>query len=233
MAVALIICGTFATSCVSYSAHKKAVRQRDKEIIGLKQHRAELKQAKMDLDRENKEFVGRNLELQARLEVASKTTTTMRDLEDNLRNQLIRWAKGHPGIEVGVGGPIIQGEVLFSSGSATLKEKAKDVLSGLAEIIKDNPGYLIRIDGHTDTDPISKSRHKWKTRENMELGAHRALNVWIHMKSQGVDPTSMYIASLGEYFPKEPGNKKKNRRVEILFLKAKASSGGNEGEMSK
>ena len=107
----------------------------------------------------------------------------------------------------------VPGDVLFSSGSVVLKTKAKSTLGQIAGVLNSQyAANAIRIEGYTDTDPISKS--KWK--DNEELSAQRALAVERHLGSRGVSKDRMYSAGFGA--SKQKGTKSKSRRVEIVVL---------------
>ncbi len=110
------------------------------------------------------------------------------------------------------------GDILFSSGKAELREQAKRELDRIARTIQQRyPDNLIRIAGHTDSDPIRKSG--WKTNER--LGAERALSVEEYLSTRGLSKDRMYVASYG---PAEPrSSKKDSRRVEIVILAPDAS----------
>ncbi|MGD9691602.1 MAG: flagellar motor protein MotB [Phycisphaerales bacterium] len=113
------------------------------------------------------------------------------------------------------GGAILDivGDVLFDSGRTTIKQTAKRTLNDVAQVINSRyPSNTIRIEGHTDADPIRKSN--WKTNER--LGAERALAVEEYLSSRGVDNNRMYIASFGPSHPKS--SKSASRRVEIIIL---------------
>lgn len=122
------------------------------------------------------------------------------------------------GIDVsyGSGGEIIvgvAGDVLFDSGSVVLKNASKQTLDRVAGVL--NSQYrrnVIRVEGHTDSDPIRKS--KW--RNNEQLSAERALAVEEYLVSKGVNNNRVYSAAFGPAKPK--GTKKESRRVEIVIL---------------
>lgn len=120
---------------------------------------------------------------------------------------------GIPGVtgEMGLGqiSAVVEGDVLFDSGKATLKAEAKRSLDAVASVIKTNyPGHSVRIAGHTDTDPIRKSGFK----SNLHLGFERALAVREYLKSKGISNT--YVASHGADQAKT--TKQASRRVEIV-----------------
>ncbi len=113
----------------------------------------------------------------------------------------------------------VAGDVLFDSGKATLKADAKKTLNRIANVLNSSyGGKMIRIAGHTDSDPIRKS--DWKTNER--LSSERALAVEEYLASQGVSKDRMYAAAFGPSVPK--GSKKQSRRVEIIILSANAPS---------
>lgn len=126
--------------------------------------------------------------------------------------------EGISGVDVGYNssGEIIvgvAGDVLFSSGKATLLNNAKSSLDQIVSVInRQYSGNRIRVEGHTDSDPIRKSG--WKTNER--LGAERAMAVEEYLVSRGIDNDRVYSATFGASRPK--GTKKDSRRVEIVIL---------------
>jgi len=107
----------------------------------------------------------------------------------------------------------VAGDVLFASGSVTLKQASKQTLNRIASVLNSQyPGFQIEIAGHTDTDPIRKS--KWETNER--LSAERALAVEQYLASRGVNSGRMHIAGYGPDDPRS--TKQASRRVEIIVL---------------
>lgn len=125
-------------------------------------------------------------------------------------------------VERGAGGDItvrVPGDVLFSSGQIDLKSTAKSTLTQVAGVLKrEYPGSEIRVEGHTDSDPIKKS--KWK--DNLELSSQRAMTVARYLASQGVDDARMAAVGRGEHHPRASNSsatgKAQNRRVEIIVV---------------
>ena len=117
----------------------------------------------------------------------------------------------------------LEGDVLFGSGKAILRDDAKPVLQKLAKQISETyRDHDIVIYGHTDTDPIKKSG--WK--DNYELSAQRSLAVVRFLMTQGLTGTQLIAAGCGEHRPRgsnstTPG-RQQNRRVEIFALNTKA-----------
>lgn len=114
----------------------------------------------------------------------------------------------------------LKSDVTFSSGSRELTSKGKQVLDSVAgELQGQFAGHVVRVIGHTDTDPIRKSPYK----DNWELGAERALVVTRYLSStHGIDPSRLIAASRGENAPVDDNtskqSKSKNRRVEIVVV---------------
>jgi chemotaxis protein MotB len=122
------------------------------------------------------------------------------------------------------GGPFtvtLAGSMLFDSGSAELKKAARGMLKELAGTIKTKyPDKFLRVEGHTDADPIRHS--KWK--DNMALSAARAQTVHDYLvKECGMAVDKMYVAGFGSKQPlvtpeKTKADKAKNRRVDLVIL---------------
>jgi chemotaxis protein MotB len=110
----------------------------------------------------------------------------------------------------------VPGDVLFASGDASVKPTAKTTLDRIAGIIKkDFAGKKVLIDGHTDTDPISKTKDKWK--DNLDLSAARARSVADYLTGQGGLPKNQVgTRAFAETAPK--ASKDKSRRVEIVVV---------------
>ncbi len=111
-------------------------------------------------------------------------------------------------------------DVLFDSGSHTIKKSGRDVLDVLASKLKNSPGK-IRIVGHTDADPVKKTIKKYP-RGNIQLSAERAISVLKYLNDKGVSAKRMCILGYGEYKPliesTSPETKRTNRRVEIEIV---------------
>ncbi|MBN2377709.1 MAG: OmpA family protein [Sedimentisphaerales bacterium] len=103
-------------------------------------------------------------------------------------------------------------DVLFDSGNATLKSEPKAKLNRIAGIINQRySGKEVWVVGHTDTDPIRKS--KWK--DNWELSAQRSLAVTRYLIGQGIPAKQLAAAGRGEFHP-IGSRKADNRRVEVI-----------------
>ena len=107
----------------------------------------------------------------------------------------------------------LEGDVLFDSGKATLKDSAKKTLTKVASVLKEKyAGKAIRVAGFTDTDPIKKSNYK----SNYHLGFDRAFEVREFLISKGVDGKTISLSSYGPDRPEK--TKAQSRRVELLVV---------------
>lgn len=119
----------------------------------------------------------------------------------------------------------ISGEVLFNSGDALLNWETIKTLTQVASNIQGRlngePGWHIRVEGHTDNIPILNGNYA----SNWELSSARALNVVkFFMDNNFFPPEQMQAMAYGEFKPvvlnNNPENRKKNRRVEIRLIKS-------------
>lgn len=129
-----------------------------------------------------------------------------------------------PGINVVGDRFVFQSEVLFGSGSAELgldgQQQMNQLARTLLDVAKDIPGdinWILRVDGHTDSQPIATTQF----RSNWELSTARAIAVVRYLTTQGITPDKLAAAGFGEFQPLDPGTdtaaRAKNRRIELKF----------------
>ena len=117
---------------------------------------------------------------------------------------------------------VFQSEVLFPKASADLNDDGKvemlklaDALKQLEQEIPADIAWVLRVDGHTDSDPIQSAQFK----SNWELSAARAIAVVNFLIDNGVSPQHLVAAGFGEFQPIDPGSteeaKSRNRRIEL------------------
>ena len=107
--------------------------------------------------------------------------------------------------------------ILFDSGKANLRSTTSKELDHINSVLKEKyPGREIEVAGHTDTDPITKS--KWA--DNWELSAESALTVTRYLVQKGIPEGRIKAVGCGPARPVAPNSnaagKQKNRRVEII-----------------
>ncbi|MCK5524915.1 MAG: OmpA family protein [Thiomargarita sp.] len=125
--------------------------------------------------------------------------------------------------------------LLFDTDKIILKESGKQVLTVVGNIFKEKLETIkeIQIQGHAD------SRLSTIFSSNLELAAHRAIEVFKHFQDLGIDPTRhiMSATSFGEYKPVQrrysdmyynsskleqdndtSKKREKNRRIEVVLI---------------
>ncbi len=118
---------------------------------------------------------------------------------------------------------VFQSEVFFDSGQAALRPEGRAELDQLATAVIDlekkippEINWVLRVDGHTDTRPLSATS-PFKT--NWELSAARAISVVQYLIGKGVSPQRLAAAGFGEFQPIDPGTTEeafsRNRRIEL------------------
>lgn len=110
-------------------------------------------------------------------------------------------------------------DLFFSSGSAVLSGGGEKAIGSVSDMLrKQYPSGLIRIEGHTDSDPIRKTKSKFHC--NLDLGFERAHQVAHHLIEKGkLDPKRITCETYGDIDPRDAKNKAKNRRVEIVIAR--------------
>jgi chemotaxis protein MotB len=117
---------------------------------------------------------------------------------------------------------VFQSEVLFPKGAADINplglEEIDKLASAMRELEKEIPAdipWVLRVDGHTDADPIQTSQFQ----SNWELSSARAIAVVKQLIERGVSPEHLVAAGFGEFQPIEAGDseeaKTRNRRIEL------------------
>jgi len=111
----------------------------------------------------------------------------------------------------------------FSSGRATMKKGATDLISRIATILNspEAVNFEIVVVGHTDNIQPTTSAQRYPT--NWELSTARAVSIAKTLASNDVDPARFEISGYGEYRPliqNQTDGTKENRRVEIYLRPA-------------
>ena len=139
------------------------------ELTSLRQEKVVMTQRIEELQSENEslnssyavseEENARLLDERNRLEYARQS------MESRLRGTgvSVKIKEGHISV-------VLPSSILFNSGQTKLKKSAKSSLSKVCSVLeKDFPNETIRIEGHTDNDPIKRTKQLYKT--NWELSS--------------------------------------------------------------
>jgi chemotaxis protein MotB len=145
-----------------------------------------------------------------------------------LTNELSKLAAANPDtIEFDEATGIIKfkSDVTFDTGDATIKPKAKEVLTKFASIVNSPAAanYELLVAGHTDATPVNNPETIRKGhKNNWYLSSHRAISVGEVLAAEKVNPQRIGVVGYADQRPvasngSEAG-KAANRRVEVLIL---------------
>ncbi len=126
-------------------------------------------------------------------------------------------------IEIDEGKVILQGEVLFDSGSDALRPDGRVFLERigpkLQALLEAEPGQMVLVGGHTDDRAL---RGNAAFASNWDLSTARAVAVTRILIGAGVDSRRIVAAGFGEGHPRVPNTddaaRRKNRRIEVLLV---------------
>ena len=109
-------------------------------------------------------------------------------------------------------------QILFDPGSAEIKPQGRTVLAKVAKQIAKATDRAVRVEGHTDDQPIHTERFP----SNWELSVGRAATVARFLTENGVSPTHLEAVGYGEFRPIAANdtaeNRARNRRIEIVLV---------------
>lgn len=203
--ILVLLAGVLSLTAGCTTRYQDMLRERDERIRELSGDVARLR--------------GENEELQRRdIVQPSNAASPKRDegssgmineIQDAVGGDASVYVK-HNRISIGV-----EDSVTFDSGSTTLKDSSHRVLRNIASVLKSKfSGRRFFIEGHTDTDPIQKTKDRF--RSNRHLSSERADSVAAYLIQQGVPESAIVVVGYGQYDPRDQKAKAKNRRVEIV-----------------
>ena len=200
MLVLSLLVASFTTSCTT--RYQEMLRDRDARISELESQAARLRG-------ENEELQRRSVTPEPAATVKRENPSLAKEVQDELGEGVeVRYSKGR--LSMGV-----DNSVTFDSGSTTLKDSSHRVLRNVANVMKERfAGRRFFIEGHTDTDPIAKTKDKF--RDNVHLSMERADAVRRYLVQQGVPESAIAVVGYGQHEPRDGGRKERNRRVEIV-----------------
>jgi len=107
---------------------------------------------------------------------------------------------------------VTMSDVLFDTGSFTLKPGAREKLAKISGILLAHPGLILQIEGHTDS--VGSDEY------NQQLSDRRAGSVQEFLVQQGVSSGSVTAVGLGKMEPVASNDtaegRQRNRRVELV-----------------
>lgn len=205
------ISALFNTACTSSRAYQQAIEDRDGEIRKLREERASLKGQVQDLRTGLDSAQAEMVDASATRPAPEPEVSRFPELDDL-------------GIGYGIrdGNMVISipSSITFASGQATLSKEGQQALRQVASTLKKQyPSARYTVQGHTDSDPIKKSKFS----SNRELSIQRAMAVLTYLVAEcGIPDDQCIVSGHGQYEPVAPNEgqqKARNRRVEIVVHK--------------
>lgn len=106
----------------------------------------------------------------------------------------------------------------FAAGDQTIRSDASELLNAIADVLKAT-SVQVRVEGHTDSTPISTSRFP----SNWELSSARATTVLNYLVKQGIETNRMSVAGYAGERPIANNGTAEgralNRRVDLVILR--------------
>lgn len=195
----------------------------NQQLAALRRQIAALNDALEASEKRDREQKDRIKDLGARLNVAlAKRVQELSSYRSDFFGRLRRLLGNRPGIRIVGDRFVFQSEVLFPSGSDILNPAGQIEMSKLAVALKEisaeipaKINWVLRVDGHTDRQPINTSSFP----SNWELSSARAISVVKYLISEGIPARRLVAAGFGEFQPLDPSETPeayaKNRRIEL------------------
>jgi chemotaxis protein MotB len=201
------------TSCVSQRLHQQALEEKDAEIRTLREERSALKI-------QNQQLKANYESMHGQLSDASSPAPEAPAAAPQVQAKIPEFDEAGIGYGMRDGNMVITipSSITFASGQATLSKEGQGALKKVAAMLKkEHAGAHYSIEGHTDDEPIKKS--KFET--NRELSYARAMAVLAYLVADcGIRDDDCQVVAHGQYEPiVSKGDKAKNRRVEIVVHK--------------
>ena len=106
-------------------------------------------------------------------------------------------------------------KLLFASGSTAIDPEGRDALIGLARAIEGETGFEIVVEGHTDDVAFNSPT---SPKNNWELSVLRSTAVVeVLTANSGLDPAQLTAAGRSEFHPRDPKDRNRNRRIEVVL----------------
>lgn len=193
------------------------------QIASLRRALAQIEKALGISEQKDVEQKAQIADLGKRLNLAlAQKVQELQLYRSNFFGQLRKVLKNRPGISVVGDRFVFQSEVLFGQGEAELGQEGRENMAAFAQTlldisrsIPDEIDWILRVDGHTDSQPIRTARFP----SNWELSTARALSVTKYLVARGIPPHRLAAAGFGEFQPLDPRDDEiaflRNRRIEL------------------
>lgn len=199
--------------------YQQMLMHKDMQIRDLQARIAELTAANADLEGREKDWRAKEAAWKDKPQAQPATAQApeLDRLKEDLPDVNVRYRNGR--ISIG-----IENTVTFAPGSTKLKRSAGETLRRVARVLtRDYSDHKIYVEGHTDTDPIRRTKNRY--RSNRHLSMERADMVAGFLTSKcGIPEDRLVVVGYGASDPVAKGSSKsakaQNRRVEIVVGEA-------------
>lgn len=192
---------------------------------------AELKVKNLSLQEKEDALLALEIELKEKERLLSEREKRVNELEELLRKKedgirklkerVARALKGFEGQGLTVeqkNGKIyvsLEAKLLFTSGSTKIEDEGVKALIELGRVLENEKDLEIIVEGHTDSDKLSRAS---SPKNNWELSVLRATSVVeIILENSEVTPKQLMAAGRGPFYPVSDTDKAKNRRIEVII----------------
>jgi outer membrane protein OmpA-like peptidoglycan-associated protein len=189
----------------------RVAAERDKAMAEAARFAAEsqVQQARAIAAQSERERAAAEAQAQQARAAAEQADRERAALRDQLRQQLNLILETR---ETARGLIVNLSDVLFDTGSATLRSGAREKLARVAGILLSHPGLRLQIEGHTDS--VGDADY------NQRLSENRADSVRTYLVGQGIASGAVGTAGFGESQPVTSNDtaagRQQNRRVELI-----------------
>lgn len=185
---------------------------------GARHIKSEEPSPKQEPPRQNDELAAKSKEVRdgaeaSLLELSSSLQTLKSSLKSEVENGAIHLSLEQRGLIIS-----LEAAAFFPSGDSTIKESSYEAIGKVADVLKRLPNSL-RLEGHTDSQPISNSRFQ----NNWELSAGRSIAMLRILSERfGLPPQRMAIVGYADTEAVDSNDTEqgrgRNRRVDIVVV---------------
>lgn len=226
-------CGTALRSCGARNAELEALNamlteelERKRSASGAEQAAllSELQRIRADLQFQEDSLLALDRDLrdrEARVAELTRLLEAQKSAGEALKTKLndALFAFRNRGLEVeerdGKVYVRLASKLLFASGSTAIDPEGRNALIGLARAIEGETGFEIVVEGHTDDVAFNSST---SPKNNWELSVLRSTAVVeVLTANSGLDPAQLTAAGRSEFHPRDPEDRNRNRRIEVVL----------------
>lgn len=220
---------------------REALEARVAELVAerdrLQRRVGELRAGEQALRTERDQLTRERDVLRAGNEQAQAALAAMREAQDALRARL--------SAELDSGEAQMRGDseevaialderILFPPGASELNERGLEVLARVAQSLASLPDRVVRIEGHTDSTPLTGANAE-RFPTNWELSTARATSVVRFLEQQGIAGERLAAVGYGAHHPVADNRtaigRRRNRRIEIVVARHTVTEAAR-GELS-